>query len=135
MPQNNTITIKDGAATPVDHVFYPTGIDATNVASFQERVSGVPVGSPSITWRVRGPSSSSPVYKVSGKLSLPKLVTVTGSDGKTVSVVDYVSLATVELMLSERSTKQERKDLRVELSNLLINTAIASTVDDLENFW
>lgn len=135
MPQNTTITIKDGAATPLDHVFNPSKIDSNGVATFQERVNGVPVGMPTITWSVRAPTKGSPTYKVQGKLVMPKVVTVTGSDGKSVTSVDYENLANVSFVLSERSTKQERKDARVLISNALVNASIIPTVDDLESFW
>ncbi len=135
MPQNTTITIKDGAATPKDHVFNPSKIDASNIATFNERVGGVPVGMPTITWSVRAPSKGAPAYKVTGKLVLPKVVTSTGSDGKTITSVDYENLANVSFAVSERSTRQERVDLRVMTSNMLVQSALATTVDDLESFW
>ncbi len=136
MPQNSSLTIKDGAATPVDHVFLPSKIDANNIAFFNERAAnGIPVGQPTITWQVRAPSNGSVTYKLSGKLTVPKAITTTDTSGKTVTSVDYINLANVELVVSTRSTQQERKDLRVMLSNLLVNTAIAGSSDNLESFW
>lgn len=135
MPSNTSITIKDGASTPVDHVFSPTRIDANNIATFQERVSGVPIGYPTITWSLRAPTKGSSTYKVTGKLTQPKVIDVTDTSGKTVKTVDYVNLATVDFVFSEKSTKQERKDLRVLMSNLLINAVMAASADDLESFW
>jgi len=135
MPQNTTLAIADGASTPVVHTFYPSRIDTNNVAAFQERISGVPVGFPTITWSLRAPTSNSPAYKLSGKLTQPKVITTTDTSGKTVTSVDYSNLGTIELIVSERSTKQERTDLRVLLSNLLKATPIVSSVDDLESFW
>jgi hypothetical protein len=135
MPSNTSITIKDGASTPVDHVFSPTRIDANNIATFQERVSGVPIGYPTITWSLRAPTKGSSTYKVTGKLTQPKVIDVTDTSGKTVKTVDYVNLATVDFVFSEKSTKQERKDLRVLMSNLLINATMAASADDLESFW
>lgn len=135
MPQNTTITIKDGEATPLDHVFNPTKIDSNGVAAFQERTSGVPVGMPAITLSVRAPTKGSPTYKVTGKLVIPKVVTVTGSDGKSITSVDYENLANFSFVLSERSTKQERVNIRTLVSNALKNVSIAPTIDDLESFW
>jgi phosphoribosylformylglycinamidine (FGAM) synthase PurS component len=135
MPSNTSITIKDGASTPVDHVFSPTRIDANNIATFQERVSGVPIGYPTITWSLRAPTKGSSTYKVTGKLTQPKVIDVTDTSGKTVKTVDYVNLATVDFVFSEKSTKQERKDLRTLMSNLLINAVMAASADDLESFW
>lgn len=135
MPSNTSITIKDGASTPVDHVFSPTRIDANNIATFQERVSGVPIGYPTITWSLRAPTKGSSTYKVTGKLTQPKVIDVTDTSGKTVKTVDYANLATVDFVFSEKSTKQERKDLRTLMSNLLVNAVMAASADDLESFW
>lgn len=135
MPQNGPITVKDGAATPTDHVFAPTAINSDNIAIFKERVGASAVGYPTITWSVRTPGKGSTNYKVTGKLTVPKVVTSTGSDGKTVTSIDYTNLANIEFVVSEKSSKQERKDLRVLASNLLVNSAIVATVDDLESFW
>lgn len=135
MPANAAIAVLDGAATPVSHTFSPTKIDALGVASFQERVSGVPIGYPTITWSTRAPTKNSATYKVTGKLTLPKVIVTTDQSGKSVSSVDYTNLVTIDLVLSSRSTKQERTDARVMMSNLLKVTAIVPTVDDLESFW
>lgn len=135
MPANAAIAILDGAATPVSHNFVPAKIDSNGVASFQERISGVPVGYPTITWSVRAPTKGSSTYKVTGKLSIPKVITTTDASGKSITSVDYTNLATIDLVVSSRSTKQERTDLRVMMSNMLKHAAIVSTVDDLESFW
>lgn len=135
MPQNTTIVINDGASTPLAHTFYPSKIDANNIATFNERVSGVPVGYPTVTWSLRAPTVQSPAYKLVGKLTQPKVITTTDTTGKTVTSVDYTNIGTIDLVVSSRCTKQERKDLRVLLSNLLLNASIVSSVDDLESFW
>jgi hypothetical protein len=135
MPQNTTIVISDGATTPVAHTFSPSRIDANNVATFQERVNGVPVGYPTLTWSLRAATTASPTFKLVGKLTQPKVITVTDTSGKTVTTVDYTNIGTIELVSSQRATLQERKDLRVLLSNLLLNTSIVSSADNLESFW
>lgn len=135
MPQNTSIVIADGASTPVSHTFSPSRIDANNVATFQERVSGVPVGYPTLTWSLRAPNGNGTTYRLIGKLTQPKVATVTDSSGRPVVTTLYTNLGTVELVLSKESTKQERTDLRILLSNLLKAAPIVSSVDDLESFW
>jgi len=135
MPANAAIAIQDGASTPVTHTFSPTKIDANGIATFEERVSGVPIGYPTITWSVRAPTKGSSTYKVTGKLTQPKVVDVTDSSGKTVKTVDYTNLATIDLVVSNKSTKQERKDLRVLVANALNNALLVTSADDLESFW
>lgn len=135
MPALAPIVLKDGASTPVDHTFTPSKIDASGVASLQERVSGIPVGYPTLTASVRGPTPQSSNYKVVLKLTEPKVVTTTDSSGKAVTSVDYTNIGTIELVISNRSLKQERKDLRILLSNALKDPAFVSIIDDLENFY
>jgi len=135
MPQNQSIVIKDGASTPVNHTYMPSKIDSNNVATFQERVSGVPVGYPTLTWSLRAPSPQSATYKMVGKLTLPKVVSATDSSGVSVMRVDYTNIGTIELVVSSRSTKQERTDLRAQLQSLLAAPAIVTSADDLESFW
>lgn len=135
MPQLTTIVLKDGAATPVSHTFSPTGINASGVAQLDERVSGVPIGYPQITWSQRAPSSGSATYKLTGKLTQPKVVTVTDSTGAVSTVVDHSNLGTIELVVSSKSTKQERTDLRVLVSNLLLDPSIIACVDNLEQLY
>lgn len=134
MPQNSAIAIKDGALTPVTHTYYPTGIDGI-IASFIERSGAVPIGQASVSWSLRAPNKQSATYKLVGKLVCPEVVTVTDVSGKTATVVDYTNLATVELVLSNKSTKQQRTDLRTLVSNLLLAPTIVASVDDLESFW
>lgn len=136
MPSNSTITIKDGKATPADHVFSPMRIDANNVATFNERSGDTLIGQPQLSWQVRSPvNGNGETFKVAAKLSIPKVITTTDSTGKAVTSVDYVQLGTVELVVSRRSTLQERKDLRVLLANALLNATLASSADNVESFW
>jgi hypothetical protein len=135
MPANTQIVINDGASTPVAHTYLPTKIDSNNVATFQERISGVPVGYPTLTWSQRAPSGNAATYKVVGKISQPKVITTTDQSGKTVTSVDYTNIGTIELVVSARSTLQERKDLRILLANSLLNATLASSADNLESFW
>lgn len=135
MPQNTAIAIKDGAATPVTHTYSPTSILA-GLAQWNERVSGGSlIGQPTITWSVRAPTKQSPTYKMTGKLSVPKVVTVTDTTGKTVTSVDYTNLISFDIVVSDRSSEQERKDLRVLASNLLLDPTIVAAVDKVEGVW
>jgi len=52
-----------------------------------------------------------------------------------VKTVDYTNLATIDLVVSNKSTKQERKDLRVLVANALNNALLVTSADDLESFW
>lgn len=128
MPALATITINDGATTPVAHAYTPVTTDGL-IASMKERV-GVPVGYPSLGVSVRPPVKGGEVYKERFTLALPVTAVVNG-----VTVVDYTNTGTIELLLSERSTTQNRKDLRVLLANLLAHATIVSVVENLEPIY
>lgn len=134
MPQNTTIAIQDGAATPVTHTFNPSSIDA-NVGTWKERVNGVPIGQPVLTLSLRAPAGNSVTYKVQGRLTVPKVVTTTDTSGKTVTSVDYAPLASFEFVLPEKADKLDRTNIRVLVSNLLKNATVVSMIDDLEGVW
>ncbi len=135
MPSNAPITIKDGAATPADHVFAPNSIDG-RLAAFQEVNSGVPVGYPKLSISSREPvKNGAGVYRVVVKLTLPKAVTYTDASGKTVTTVDHTDTAEVTMLVGQTSTLQERKNLRVLIANALLTTQVAAVSDNLEFFW
>lgn len=125
MPALGNISINDGATTPVAHVFAPVTTDGY-LATLKERV-GVPVGYPALTASVRPPAKGSEVYKEQIRLSLPVTAVVNG-----VTAVDYVNYGTIELSMNERSTEQNRKDLRVMLSNALQNAVFVTMIEKLE---
>lgn len=136
MPSNAPFVVKDGAATPADHTFSPIAIDG-RLASYQERKGGVPVGDPRFTISSREPvkGNGAGVYRVVVKLTQPKVVTYTDASGKTVTTVDHVDSGEAVLLVSQNSTKQERKDVRVLLANALLASLTAAVVDDLEFVW
>lgn len=135
MPSLAPITIKDGAATPADHVFTPDRIDSSGVATFKERVSGVPIGYPTLTSSVRAPAGGSTTYKLGQRLTMPKVVTTTDVTGKIVTSVDFQDLVDVSFVLSEKGDTQGRKNLRVLLANWLLSAQAAAVIDNVESFY
>ncbi len=134
MPSTAPIAIADGASTPVTHTYAPRAIE-NRVASFQEVTSGVPIGYPKLTVSNREPVQGGAVYRVTLRLQVPKVITTTDASGKTVTSVNYVNSGEIALLLANSSEKQERKNIRVLLANLLLHSSTSSVVDDLEFFW
>lgn len=128
MVQLASITINDGASTPVAHTFVPVTTDGL-ISSLKERV-GIPVGYPGLTASVRPPVKGGEVYKEQIRLSLPTTAVVNG-----VTVVDYTNFGTIELVMNERSTTQNRKDLRVMLANALAHANVVSMIENLEPWY
>lgn len=138
MPQAANIVINDGATTPVAHTFTPLGKDEKGVFWF-EQVTPAPtnvLGAKRVGLSISRPTNGN---RLSGNarvvLSLwnPVLeVLGTSSNG----IVPPPTLAyrctdRQTFDLPERSTKQERKDTRVLMKNLLDNALVVSCIEDL----
>lgn len=131
MAQIADIVISDGAATPVSHSFKP--VATSPKAIYREGISNLPLvgqGQAMISGGVPGAA----LQRVKMTLALPALETATGanSDGYTAAPkVAYTNTVQVEFLLPSRGTPQQRKDLRVMLSNLLKDAQVIDSVDNL----
>ncbi len=133
MPAIGTITINNGAATPVAHNFDPVNING-DVAYWADRSGGVPSGYPKIDLSMRDPSTAARVYRVQGDVILP-----TVADGSNPAVaagtVLYETRAQFTFFLPERSTLQERKDILAYVKNYLAHAVVTAVVQNLEHVY
>lgn len=128
MATRANIVIADGAATPLSHTFVPLGKPNGNEYDFYvERVSGKPEFQSEIRVKTQQPSRQGQPYKVFITMIQPKTVTV-----NSVETLDRQSRIDLTVTVSGRSVTQDRKDLRVLLTNLLSNAQIVGVVDNLE---
>lgn len=134
MPQIAPITILDGQATPVSHVFNP--IETMPVPRYARNGVNVPViGTEGLKITTKRAGTANGVNKVDVELWVPVLEQPTGGTSS-----GYVAAPGVahELRFKgtffchQRSDKAGRKDLRVMSSNVMISAAVAAAVDDLE---
>lgn len=128
------ITVNDGAPTPVAHVFVP--IKSGLSAEWKRTgVAGQPaVAVESLKSSLKLPDSANGVNKISLDLSLPVLEQVAG--GGQAGYVAPPSLAhiprvQVTFFGHQRSTAEDRKNLRVMLIALLANAQVIDLVDNL----
>jgi hypothetical protein len=107
----------------------PVGFISPGVAKWVDRIGGQAVGYPSLTLSVREPTKSSRVYKVTVKLDIPTMETISNS---TVSGIlpapqkAYSCQVVMEFLLPERSTLLERQTLlrrTVSLFHRVINAS------------
>lgn len=130
------VVIKDGTATPADHTFAPVNIDAAGVAKWADRSGGISVGFPTLTFSLKNPSQGSKNYKLTAKVALPILEQTSPSTSTGIQpapTVAYTMLANVEMVLPERSTVLDRKNLIAYLKNYLANaTVIQAAVENYE---
>lgn len=139
MPQNNPITIKDGAATPADHVFSPVAT-ANGGSRFENQASSpMLAGREAITVGLKRPSNvkgqTRTTYETTVQLTVPVMVDGSGSQGESEKVLMHTLRGTVQIVVDPRSTTQQRKDIRVMLANALLNSTIGQAADNAESFW
>lgn len=133
------IVINDGAGTPVAHTFAPVTIDAQGIAKWADRSGGVAIGFPAISYSLRSPSQGNKSYKMQAKVVLPVLEQTSPSTATGIQpapTVAYNLIANVDLVLPERSTLQDRKNLIAFLRNYLANaTVITAGVENFETVY
>jgi hypothetical protein len=129
------IVINDGQATPVSHTFAPVTIDAQGVAKWADRVGGISIGFPTLSYSLKNPNGQSKSYKLTAKVTLPVLEQTSPSTATGVQpapMVGYTLIANVELVLPERSTLADRKNLIAFTRNYLANAAVITA--GVENY-
>lgn len=126
-----TLTIADGASTPVSHAFNPetdsppTWVDS-DAAKLYKHLQ------PSVIITRKKAQTASGVNRIKASLTYP-----IGGDGVTVPAneVSRFGVCSAEFLLPAKGTKQERKDLRVLMINALQNAQVIDVIDDLNASW
>lgn len=130
-----SISINDGQATPVAHVFTP--VQTMEPVTYANNASSsVPVvGQEQILLSLKNAArTSEAVNRAKVTLRIPVLEVPEGgaSSGYTAPPkVAFVITANVEMILPNRSTAAQRKDARVLVSNLLTNAQVVDLIDQL----
>lgn len=141
MANATNIVLADALATPVNHTFIPLGKDANNVFWFEDQSQPSPIG----FWRISaalirplpgGPgarSSNDRVSRVKLTLHEPILETLGTSDSGLTppATIAYIDRVSTEYILSERSSSQNRKDLRKMNANLQNEPQVVAMVENL----
>lgn len=140
MPAFSPISLEDAQPTPVAHVFAPEALsskDGKNIAVFVDRSSGVIVG----YWRLRSefsPRNSNGMIKVRYVIERVTLETLSNNTASGVNPAPkkaYTTTANLEFWVHERSTLQERKDIRTLLYFLTLNGGFQASIDNLETWY
>lgn len=134
----------DGAATPVSYQFAPLGPDDKGVQWF-EQTAPVPTNgqaaarfSASLKRAIQPGGKLTGISRVEFALWYPTMETVSTSDAGIAPppTTAYTCAVRGSYLLPERSTKQERKNLRVLYSKTIEgNASIVSMIDDLQNLY
>lgn len=129
------ITLLDGKATPESHVFQPI---SNNPAFYQRNgVSGQPVlAFESIKIQVTRGKTPNSANRIDVDLAIPVMEVPAGSNTSGYQAppsVAHVLNARLHFFVHQRSTKEQRVDLRTMVKNFLENSQLTQAVDNLEN--
>nr|APG77230.1 hypothetical protein [Hubei levi-like virus 7] len=132
------LTLKDGQATPVNHTFAPVNIDQQGVAKWADRVGGIAVGFPTVSFSMRVPTKASRMYRVTAKVTLPVLEQTSASTATGIQPAPtkaYDLMCNIEFVLPERSTEAQRKDILAYAKEYLANAVLSSAVTTFESVY
>lgn len=138
------IVIADAQATPVSHTFIPIGPEGSWNMVFEDQ--NTPTGAPTpmgywrIYVRVKRPVNKTVAgqnIRVELSLQEPVLEAIApAASGLTQPpTVAYVPRADLSFAMSDRSSEQNRKDLRKMLGLLVADTQIVNMVEKLVPVW
>jgi len=138
MAIRGNVTLTDLATTPVNHVFYPVKMKGDILLWVDRTVTSVPIGQDQLSLFQRPPNKQAKSYKFSWKLAKRTLEQTSPSTGTGIQpqpTLAYENLFSCDVVVHERSTLQERKDLLAQSRDLLneaINTAL---IQDFDMIW
>lgn len=139
------IVLNDAQGTPVAHTFVPLGPDSNGVWWFEDQSGASPIGYNKISMSLvrplttsQGESSEKRVSRLKLALHTPKLENTTNSTVSGVApapTISYTPRAQLELIIPERSSLQDRKDLRKYAQFLLADAAVVAAAENLQGVW
>lgn len=126
-----SMTVADGATTPVDHTFNPVTdsppewVDSDAAILYKHQQKRLIVS-------IKRSTAVAGINRVSLTFNLP-----TGGDGVSVPANENsrFHVAKLEFLLPSKGIYQERKDLRTFMRNLLADAQIVDIVDNLNSAW
>lgn len=131
MANNATITVNDGASTPVAHAFDPVRVEGTK-ALYQNKSASAIIGRESLALDLK--RDGKVVRTVGIDLKLPKLVSTT-VNGVTSYAVDSFAQAKGTFLVPKSWTPAEAKNLRVLFMNICATSALTLMVEEEEGVW
>lgn len=132
------LTLADGQTTPVNHTFNPVNIDSAGIAKWADRSGGIALGYPVVTFSLRSPTKTSRNFKLTAKVVTPILEVTSPSTSTGIQPAPtkaYDLLATIDMVLPERSSVAQRKDLLAYLKNFLANAVMTAAVENQETVF
>lgn len=138
------IVLNDAQVSPVAHTFIPVGPDQNGVWWWENQLGDSPNGYARISMqlvRVGNPAPGSnnggQVNRVKVGIHTPKLETLGTNDAgiTPAPTVSYIPRASLEFLLPDRSSLQDRKDLRKYVDFLCAEAQLTAMVETLQNVY
>lgn len=132
MAKFSNLTLNDGAATPVAHIFATKSND-NQVSVYEDRVGGVPIGYAKNIIRI---SETTEQRTIKVDIVVPILEAVSGANAlgfTPAAKVAYQNIGKLEFRVSARSTTQQRKDIVAFVQNMAADALLSSLVVDTES--
>lgn len=139
MPAKVAIALVDSPSTPespgtpgaATRTFQPGAVENGNVHTFYEGTTGTTMATKSkATLSLKPASSASPVSRVKMSMALPKAQVVDG-----ITKVAHITRANVEFILPQDCTRDDRRDIRTLIANLINSAEGAALVADNDDLW
>lgn len=124
------ITLPDAAATPLNHAFAPVEV-GNGLARYLNRSAngGVISGFEELTIGTRLASKQNGGQKVTARMILPKM----DATIPTAPVVAYAMFGSVEFVLPNACSLQDRKDLYKLMCGLIAHAVFKTSIEDLDS--
>lgn len=139
------IVLADAQVSPVNHTFIPLGPDTNGVWWFEDQSPSNVIGYNRISIqliRTKSPtptqaSGSDRVNRVKIGLHCPVAETLGTNDAGVTPppTLAYISRASIELILPERNSLQNRKDLRKFAQFVLADAQVIAMAETLQNIF
>jgi hypothetical protein len=138
------IVLNDALGTPVAHTFIPLGPDKNGTWWWEDQSPANAIGYNRISMQLvravnpaQGANSSERVNRVKVGIHTPTLETLgTADNGITPPpTVAFTPRCNIEFIMNERSSLQNRKDLRKYADFLLAETQLTAMVESLQNVF
>lgn len=137
----SNIVLADAQGTPVNHTFVPLGPDKDGVFWFEDQSQANAIGYWRISYQLKRPSAAAAgmsskqrTFRAVIGLHEPTLETVSNDTVSGIApapTVSYVDRVFTEYVMPERSSLQNRKDLRKMNYNLQNEAQLVSLVETL----
>lgn len=134
MPQAVDITLKDGAAAPVDHVFKPTR-QSGDLFEFVDQSADVVAGFKKLTFSTRFESVKNQGRRVIIKITDPTLAVTSPASGTGVQpnpTAAYTPWFQGEFLIPQAANKAARANIYAFAKNALAHAFVQAQIVDLD---